>query len=109
MGRDAPPAEAVAQQIAPGDSVRRPGSLCGRGIPALPGESELSLGKLAAERGDRGEGPAGEDQVDADEKADRPVGGAGELGEDEDADQQAGDAAEADQAGVRLAAADEGD
>ena len=62
-------------------------------------------GEVFADQGYRDQGPARKYQVDSDEEADRPVGGAGELGEDEDADQQAADAAEADQAGARLAAA----
>ena len=64
-----------------------------------------AAGEVFADESHGGEGPAGEDQVDTDQKADRPVGGAGELGKDQDADQQAGEAAEADQPGVRLAAA----
>src|SRR5262245_46817000 len=77
--------------------------------PGVSGGSLRAAGEVFAEQRDRGQRPAGEDQVDADQQADRPVGGAGELGEDEDPDHQAADAAEADQAGVRLTAAEEGD
>src|SRR6476659_6866530 len=73
------------------------------------GVASAAARQVAPKQGDRGQGPAGEDQVDADEEADRPVGAARELGEDQDADQEAGDAAEAEQAGVRLAAGDKGD
>ena len=53
--------------------------------------------------------PAGEDQVDPDQQADRPVGAGGELDQDQDPDDQAADPAEPDPARVRLAAAEEGD
>src|SRR5215475_13734885 len=62
--------------------------------------------KFLADLGDRDQRPAGEDQVDADEQADRPIGAGGELGEDQDPDDQPADAGEADPARVRLAAAD---
>src|SRR5262249_7492681 len=67
------------------------------------------LGQIFAEQRNGGQRPAGEDQVDADEEADRPIGAVWPLDEDEDADQQAADAAEADPARVRLAAGDKGD
>src|SRR6476659_1995556 len=72
------------------------------------GVASAAARQVAPKQGDRGQRPAGEDQVDADEEAARPVGRVGPLGEDEDADKDPGDAAEAEQAGIRLAAGDEG-
>ena len=78
-----------------------------KGAPRSPSSRERA--RSLPTRATEVEGPAGEDQVYAYQEADCPVGGAGELGEDEDADQEAGDAAEADQAGALLAAGGEGD
>ena len=68
-----------------------------------------TAGEVFADQGDGDQCPAGEDQVDADQEADRPVGGARQLGQDEDPDQEARDAAEPDQAGPLLPAGGEGD
>ena len=59
----------------------RPGLVRRQSFSAV---SRLGPGQISAEHRHRGQRPAGEDQVDADEEADRPVGAAGELGEDED-------------------------
>src|SRR5882762_8888029 len=47
-----------------------------------------ALGEVPTHESYRGQGPAGEDQVYAHQEADCPVCRAGELGQDEDADQE---------------------
>src|ERR1700749_1234250 len=84
------------------------GVLCTR-ASETPACAASGAGEVFADESYGDEGPAGEDQVYAHQEADRPVGRAGELGEDEDADQEAGDAAEPDKAGALPAAAGEGD
>ena len=110
-GRGIPPLAGFSPPGLPRHSTSGRGE---NGTPRAPGyrlrcSPASRRGRGLCHEGDGHEGPAGEDQVYSDEEADGPVGGAGELDEDEDADQQAAEAAEADEAGALLAAGEEGD